>query len=317
MARNTVVPLHDLDRRTPEAGRIRLGVRSGRAMKSIETFRFTSPYQDLIEMLAGKYGGTARPWSDDRARIQNQFEVVTTTSEIPVYLPANGLSSWYEKWSGGGCERRCDGVSCEIAQMQGDNASMVKTSCICLGKGVRECEPYTRLSVVLPELPFRGTWRLETKGWNALHELPGMFDMIRSLDESGRMVQAYLGVEKRSDKNNGRTRHYVVPKLTVGQSPQELQAGDAAVVSIAPPSPVQEIAVTSVTSDHSKVTEVLIEYAESLGLEAFDAEDFASACIDQANSDPDRLQTLVNKLENGALTFGGFNNDRTINWIRH
>lgn len=317
MARNDVVPLNDLDRRAPEAGRIRLGIKTGRAMKSIDTFRFTSPYQDLIESLASKYGGTAQPWSDERARIKDQWEVVTTSSEIPVYLPANGLSTWYEKWSGGGCERRCDGVACEVVQMQGDNASLAKTACICVGKGVRECQPYTRLNVVLPELAFRGTWRLETKGWNALHELPGMFDMIRSLDESGRMVQAYLGVEKRSDKQGGRTRHYVVPKLTVGQSPQELQSGEASVASIAPVESPKVLVSTVAISEHNEVSKVLIEYASSLGMDTFDAEDFALACIDQANSDPDRLQTLVNKLENGSLTFGGFNEDRTINWIRH
>lgn len=317
MARNEVVPLHNLDRRAPEAGRIRLGIKTGRAMKSIDTFRFTSPYQDLIEALASKYGGNVSPWSDERARIKDQWEVVTTATEIPVYLPANGLSTWYEKWSGGGCERRCDGVACEIVQMQGDNASLVKTSCICVSKGVRECQPYTRLNVVLPELAFRGTWRLETKGWNALHELPGMFDMIRSLDESGRMVQAYLGVEKRSDKQGGRTRHYVVPKLTVGQSPQELQSGEASVAAIAPVESPKVLVSTVAISEHNEVSKVLIEYASSLGMDTFDAEDFALACIDQANGDPDRLQTLVNKLENGSLTFGGFNNDRTINWIRH
>ena len=41
MARNTVVPLSNIDRRAPEAGRIRIGIKSGRAMKSIDTFRFT------------------------------------------------------------------------------------------------------------------------------------------------------------------------------------------------------------------------------------------------------------------------------------
>lgn len=57
MPRNTITPLSNIDRRAPEAGRIRIGIKSGRAMKSIDTFRFTSPHQDVIEQLADMYGG--------------------------------------------------------------------------------------------------------------------------------------------------------------------------------------------------------------------------------------------------------------------
>ena len=292
MARNTVIPLTDIDRRAPEAGRIRIGIKTGRAMKSIDTFRFTSPYRDIIAQLAQRYGGVARPWTDDRARIKDQWEVITEANEIAVYLPANGLSVYYEKWTGGGCERRCDGVSCEIVQMQGDNAVPVSSPCICVAKGARECQPYTRLNVVLPEIPFRGTWRLETKGWNALHELPGMWEMIRSLDESGQMVQAYLGVEKRSDKAGGKTRHYVVPKLTVGQSPQELQAGNGSVTAIdSPRSEVLPIAANTML-DKLRAT------ASEFGI---DPEVFAAEVVRQANGDEDRIATMYQRLEAGVI----------------
>lgn len=295
MARNTVVPLSAIDHRAPEAGRIRIGVKTGRAMKSIDTFRFTSPYKDIVEQLAARYGGVAQPWSDERARIRDQYEVVTQANEIPVYLPANGLSVWYEKWSGGGCERRCDGVSCEIVQMHGDNAVPVQSPCICVAKGARECQPYTRLNVVLPELPFRGTWRLETKGWNALHELPGMFEMIRSLDESGRMVQAYLGVEKRSDKAGGKTRHYVVPKLTVGQSPQELQSGQASVAAIST-GPVAALSSGNEVPDD--VLDMLWEDAATFGL---DEPVFVKHVLAQTKNDVSRINVMRHKLHAGTI----------------
>lgn len=295
MARNTVVPLSAIDHRAPEAGRIRIGVKTGRAMKSIDTFRFTSPYKDIVEQLAARYGGVAQPWSDERARIRDQYEVVTQANEIPVYLPANGLSVWYEKWSGGGCERRCDGVSCEIVQMHGDNAVPVQSPCICVAKGARECQPYTRLNVVLPELPFRGTWRLETKGWNALHELPGMFEMIRSLDESGRMVQAYLGVEKRSDKAGGKTRHYVVPKLTVGQSPQELQSGQASVAAIST-GPVA--ALSSGVEVPDDILDMLWEDAATFGL---DEPLFVKHVLAQTKNDVSRINVMRHKLHAGTI----------------
>ena len=295
MARNTVVPLSAIDHRAPEAGRIRIGVKTGRAMKSIDTFRFTSPYKDIVEQLAARYGGVAQPWSDERARIRDQYEVVTQANEIPVYLPANGLSVWYEKWSGGGCERRCDGVSCEVVQMHGDNAVPVQSPCICVAKGARECQPYTRLNVVLPELPFRGTWRLETKGWNALHELPGMFEMIRSLDESGRMVQAYLGVEKRSDKAGGKTRHYVVPKLTVGQSPQELQSGQASVAAIST-GPVAALSSGGEVPDD--ILDMLWEDAVAFGL---DEPVFVKHVLAQTKNDVSRINVMRHKLHAGTI----------------
>lgn len=307
MARTTVVPLNSIDRRAPEAGRIRIGVKTGRAMKSIDTFRFTSPYQDIIEQLAARYGGQAQPWTDERARIRDQWEVITPVNEIPVYLPANGLSVNYEKWSGGGCERRCDGEQCEIVQMQGDNAVPVATPCICVAKSARECQPYTRLNVVLPELPFRGTWRLETKGWNALHELPGMWEMIRSLDESGRMVQAYLGVEKRSDKAAGKTRHYVVPKLTVGQSPQELQSGVGSVTAIGESTVASLPAVTLTPVSE----QVIWDIAEDWGID-YDA--LKDNVISIVGSDQDRILKMQEKINAGALVPA--EKDGEISWIR-
>lgn len=309
MPRNTITPLSNIDRRAPEAGRIRIGIKSGRAMKSIDTFRFTSPHQDVIEQLADMYGGTAEPWSDDRARIRDQFQVVTKTNQIPVYLPANGLSVYYEKWSGGGCERRCDGQSCEIVQSRGDDVDFVSTPCICVNKGVRECSPYTRLNVVIPTLPFYGTWRLESKGWNALHELPGMFEMIRSLDESGRMVQAMLSVEKRSDKQNGRTRHFVVPKLTLAQSPEELQTGQASVASISAGATAELSPVTPAM--HDEIVELLRADAAEFDI---DEELFIEVVMDTTNGDVDRIKTMHSKLVDGSLTPA--ESEGTIVWIK-
>ena len=36
------VPIGQINRSLPEAGRIRIGVKSGKSMKAIDTFRFTS-----------------------------------------------------------------------------------------------------------------------------------------------------------------------------------------------------------------------------------------------------------------------------------
>ena len=104
-----IKPLAQLGR-TPEQGRIRLGVKTERAMKSLDTFRFTSLDKSAIEQIASIYGGAVKSWTPPRSK-QEQWEVITTTSEIRVYLPPHSIDVWYEAWSGGGCQRRCDGVN--------------------------------------------------------------------------------------------------------------------------------------------------------------------------------------------------------------
>lgn len=222
-----IVPITDMNRRAPEAGRIRLGVKSGRAMKSIDTFRFTSPHKEAIERIAELHGGDVKPWTDDRARIKNQYEVITPVNTIEVILPADGLSVWYEKWGGGGCERRCDGITVTTVQVRGDDVEEVPSPCICVAKNARECDPHTRLNIILPNVDFFGTWRLESKGWNAAAELPGMFDLIQSIAASGQMVNAELSVHTRETVTGGKKRKFIVPSLAVRATPQELASGGA------------------------------------------------------------------------------------------
>lgn len=223
-----IVPLSQISTRAPEAGRIRMGVKSGKGMKSIDTFRFTSPQQHLVEQIAKIYGGTVRPWSDQKARVRNQFEVITTSSTIRVYVVPDGLSQWYEAWQGSGCIRRCDGIDCQVPVQTGPQEyEQQLVPCVCRQQGVRLCSPYTRLTLILPEIDFAGTWRLETKGWNAQTELPGMYDFIEQLGNQGKMVDASLSIEKREQMTPVGKRNFVVPKLSVDMSVLQIQAGMA------------------------------------------------------------------------------------------
>ncbi len=227
MARSPV-PLNELQRRAPEAGRIRMGEKTAKAMRSLDTFRFTSPQRDLVAAIAGLYGGTVAQWNEPKAKIKQQWQVTIDAKEIDVYLPADALSIHYELWAGGGCQRRCDGVDCTIPVQTGSQDwEMQNVDCICDGKQIMECKPYTRLNVIIPNVPFAGVWRLETKGWNAAHELPGMADAISTLQGTGRMVGATLGVERRDEVFNGRKQSFVVPKLAIAQTALELQQGHA------------------------------------------------------------------------------------------
>lgn len=234
MRTSNITPIADIGRRVPEAGRIRLGRSepNGRNKKPIKLrcFRFTSSQRDLIATLAEHYGGTVQPW-------EQQFEIISEVNQIPVILFADGLDQTYEQWSGGALQRRCDGLKCEMPEPDGDyDWKMAEHDCICARQGFRECAPKTRLSVIIPVLPFAGTWRVETSGFNAAEELPGMFEMITRINSSGGMVQALLGMEERTKVvvtgKGPQTRRFMVPKLGIAQTPVELAAGAATLGAI-------------------------------------------------------------------------------------
>lgn len=219
-------PLTELNR-IPEQGRIRTGVKTDRAMKALDTFRFTSQDRDAICQIADVYGGHVAEWSPPRSKMK-QWEVITGTSELRVFLPQNSITVWYEEWSGGGLVRRCDGVTMTQPVKTPDGVEMDESPCECSRVG---CVPHTRLQVILPEVRFGGVWRLESKGWNAANELPGMAHMLEQLQSMG-IVEGTLSLEKRSKVSGGQTRNFIVPKLSTDTSPVEILSGAAGVSSL-------------------------------------------------------------------------------------
>lgn len=321
MAGNTVVPLTNLSRRPPEAGRIRLGVKTAKGMKSIDTFRFTSARYGLIEQIAAIYGGTPKPWSDPKARIRDQWEVITSSNEIAVYLVPDGLSIWYEQWSGGGCVRRCDGVECETPQQVGSGYELMTVPCMCRAQGVRQCSPYTRLTVVLPNIAFAGVWRLDTKGWNAAAELPGMYDMIVTLGQQGTMVRAVLGVDRREQQTHNGKRNYVVPRLGIEESVLQLQqgmanadrilaAGDAIATPALPaPAPAPDPQDDDIT-DAVLVDDELHEIEDALRADArnfgLDPDRYVSLLHHSTNSDRTKMRNASVRVRAGEFEPIGF-----------
>lgn len=219
-----VVPIANLSRRIPEAGRIRIGVRAGKAMKALDTFRFTSSSEEALQQIAATYGGDVKPWSDPKAAA-GQFEVITAAAEIAIILPPDPLGGTpiYEQWSGGGCQRRCDGLTCTIVVKGPEGAEQNDVPCLCAAKGEMACEPHTRLSVLLPDVRFVGTWRLDTKGWNAAQEMPGMVDLIQSVQDG--LTRGVLRLVRRKSVFGGETRNFVVPVLGLTDSVDALAAG--------------------------------------------------------------------------------------------
>lgn len=243
-----VVPLTNLARRVPQAGRLRTGIqvpkRSGDGTRpsTIETWRATSHDENAIREIAKIYGGTPRPWTD--APTAGQWEVVTESSTLDIVLPPNPLGEppWetpiYELWSGGGCQRRCDGLAAQVPVQGPDGAEMNEVPCICNARGAMTCTPHTRLTVILPDVPFGGVWRYESaKSWNVAQEMPGMVDLIRSLQDEG-LSRAVLALETRRSGQTGKP--FTIPVLRVPASFNEIVAGanQVAVLGAAPETPV-------------------------------------------------------------------------------
>lgn len=235
-----IIPTAQLQRRLPELGRIRTGQKTERAMKALSTFRFTSSDRTALGQIADLYGGTVREWSDPKAN-PGQFEVVTEAAEIHVALPPDPLggSPVYELWGGGGCERRCDGTTCETWVKGPEGPEPSDTPCICQAKGELACDPKTRLNVLLPNVRGIGTWRLETKSWNAAMELPGMVDLIQSLQSRG-ITRATLRLEHKQSMQAGVKRKFIVPVLGLDETVEALVAGEASVGALGGP-PVAQI----------------------------------------------------------------------------
>lgn len=328
-----IQPLADIETRAPEAGRIRLGIKTGKAMKSLDTFRFTSPFKDCIEALAHMYGGEVAAWTDPKASPSNQWEVITRSSEIEVFLPPNPVSTWYEMYSGSGLLRRCDGVTCSIPQQTGPQQwEPVDTPCICAAKQNMECSPHTRLKVLLPNVPFRGIWRLETKGWNALKELPGMADLIRQLNESGSMVRVALGIEKRTQMRPSGKRNFVTPTLTMLDTPFEIMTGKANIQSLGMhPSAHQALPSPRIDDDVAEA-EIIEENPAEIELrdQVFDCAEYYqvneyqlwTGILKQINAREGyltddhmtRIASAVKRMRDGEIAPIGFNTDQTPMW---
>jgi len=221
-----ITPTRDMNRRLAEHGRIRIGIRTARAMKAIETFRFTSSDHEAVNALAMLYGGAVRPWEDGRVR--GQLEVVTDADTIRIVLPPDPLgdSPIYELWSKGGCTRRCDGETCATPQSIPDGVEWMDSPCLCLAADRQDCQVTTRLNVILPEIRFGGVWRLDTHSWNAAQELPGMVDLILGLQTHGLTV-ARLAIRPRVTVVAGQTKKFNVPTLLVDESIEAIASGEA------------------------------------------------------------------------------------------
>lgn len=206
-----------IQRRLMEAGRIRIGEKDPERgyPKKLTTFRLTSRDRSKIEQAAELWGGTVEPWDSPAGP---QWQVTTDASALDVVVPPSEMafSQFYELWSAGGCQRRCDGVTEQLTE----------GPCVC-DPDDRECAIHTRLSVMLRDLRGLGLWRIDTSGYYAAVELAGAVEIIAAAAGAGALLPARLRLEQRQVKRTGRdgkpqTFNFVVPVLDIDVSPGQL-----------------------------------------------------------------------------------------------
>lgn len=201
----------DLQLRHRRRGEIRIGKKGDKGQPvKLDTFRLTSSDYEAIRDAAELYGGTPERWGD-------KWEVVTTVSVLPVRVPVQDPENltWYEHWTAGGLQRRCDGETIQ--------SDATKPSCQC-DPAKRECVMTTRINFVLPELKGISPWKFESHGYNAAVELGAAVNLIyQAMARTGMIPEATLEIEERVTKRPGEpTRRYIVPVLNVNVSFNEL-----------------------------------------------------------------------------------------------
>ena len=206
-------PLLDIQRRFAEVGRIRAGAKGAKGQpQKLEAWRLTSANERALHAAAELYGGDVRPWTG--APTPGQYELFTETRTLDIMVPPSQepYSAWYEQWSGGGCERRCDGVR--------DHLNDLPCSC---NPDARTCKPTLRVSLALHRIPGLGVWRYESHGFYAATELPATLDLLAAAAGRGHYLTGFLRLEERASKTkaNG-TRRYLVPVLDLEQTIGEL-----------------------------------------------------------------------------------------------
>lgn len=217
------MPILDLQQRQRELGRIRIGHKVGpkNRPEKLDRFRFTSPSESLIRSVAEAYGGTAQPWDGNGTA---QWEVITDAKRLPILVPPQPVSQWYELWSGGGCQRRCDGITEQLSD----------APCLCgPDPEQRQCKPTTRLNVVLRDVHGVGVWRLESHGYYSAVEIPQTAAFLASATGQGVYLPAHLSLEERVVKRPGQQpNRFMVPTIEVDVTPAQLMAGGGGAVAI-------------------------------------------------------------------------------------
>jgi hypothetical protein len=236
----------DLQRREMEAGRIRFGNKVGNRPNRLDHPLLTSPDRELIEAVALAYRGedhlNTQPWPGGEGQWQVEID-----GDLDVLIPVqpDPVSQWWERWSGGGCMRRCDGVTDIINDQPCDCDKTAEK---------RACSATTRFVVLLPETG-DARWRVETKSINAAMELPAALEAAVG-ERTGEVIPAVLSVVQRPGKKGKVPVPVIRITKSAGDSAPAEQAGSVALPASRVESPGPSVGAGSGDSPAHEVTAI-------------------------------------------------------------
>lgn len=225
-----------------ELGRLRTGYTQGKRPVRSKTWVVTSHAEHYVEAAAKAWGGTLERWQPLGSGPE-QYRVITDAESIDALLPpGDPLSQYNELWSGGGCQRRCDG----------EREQLSRQACLCLAqfgeewylqaKG-RVCSATTRLNVMLPDMPDLGVWRAETHSFYAANEMAGTVDMVLSGTGGQGLVPVALRIEPRQRVAGGQTKKFPVVVVEIrGITPRQALSGPLSTALALDPSESRAVA---------------------------------------------------------------------------
>ena len=149
---------------------------------------------------------------------------MSDTARVPIMVPPQPVTQWYEFWTRAGIQHRCDGQRNVLLDEPCDPEDPKHIEAV--------KKPTTRLNVVLRDVEGIGVWRVETHGFNAAIELP---DVAEFLAAAGGYVNGWLSLEQRTSVDTSgdrpQTRHFMVPIIEVDVTPAQLMAGHGRVAA--------------------------------------------------------------------------------------
>ncbi|MFH9206504.1 hypothetical protein ACH4J6_16290 [Streptomyces albidoflavus] len=237
-----------------ELGRIRTGYSvpgNGKRPRPVrsETFVLSSHSREYIARAAELYGGEPEAWTPQGQKIE-QHRVITTARELRAILPpGDPLSQANELWTGGGCARRCDGITEELT----------RRPCLCLaehGEAWHEqpagtvCKPTSRINVMLADMPDFGVWRLETHSYYAADAMAGGIDAVLAATDGKSPMPLRVWIEQRQVKRRGETKNFpVVMVVPAIPSLRHALSGPLSMAAALDPSTIERPAIESAPAE--------------------------------------------------------------------
>jgi hypothetical protein len=105
------------------------------------------------------------------------------------------------------------------------------------------CSAITRISVMIPDLPGLGVFRLDTKSYWAAVEIGDAAALMQLARDKGVFLPAVLRIEQRQRIANGQTKKYPVPVLEVLATFREITSGaleSGGITAQLPPAPGEQ-----------------------------------------------------------------------------